>query len=85
MSIIAWLVLGLISGFIGSKIVDNRGHGVVIDIVVGIIGAFLGGGLFNFFGASGVTGFNLYSILVAVAGSVVLLAVYYSFRRSMNR
>jgi uncharacterized membrane protein YeaQ/YmgE (transglycosylase-associated protein family) len=81
MSIIAWLVLGLISGFIGSKIVGRSGDSIIGDIVVGVIGAFVGGFLFNFFGASGVTGLNLYSILVAVAGSVVLLGVYYAFRR----
>jgi uncharacterized membrane protein YeaQ/YmgE (transglycosylase-associated protein family) len=85
MSIIAWLVLGLISGFIGSKIVDNQGRGVIGDIIVGILGAFLGGFLFNLFGASGVTGLNLYSILVSVAGSVVLLWVFYTYRGSRNR
>ena len=77
MSIIAWLVLGLISGFIGSKIVTNSGKGIVVDIIVGIVGAFIGGLLFNFFGAAGVTGFNLYSVFVATMGSIVLLAVYY--------
>lgn len=84
MSIIAWLVLGLIAGFIGSKVVTNSGKGVVVDIIVGIVGAFIGGLLFNFFGASGVTGFNLYSVFVATMGSIVLLAVYYAFssRRS---
>lgn len=81
MSIIAWLLLGLISGFIGSKIVNRGGEGIVGDIVVGILGAFIGGFLFNFFGASGVTGLNLWSIAVAVAGSVVLLSVYYALRR----
>lgn len=80
MSIIAWLVLGLISGFIGSKIVDNQGKGVVGDIVIGVIGALLGGFLFSLIGATGVTGFNLWSILVAVFGSVVLLYVAHAFR-----
>lgn len=80
MSIIAWLLLGLISGFIGSKIVTNDGKGIVGDIIVGVLGAFIGGIVFNFFGASGVTGLNLYSILVASAGSVLLLAIYYGFR-----
>lgn len=82
MSIIAWLVLGLISGFIGSKIVDNRGQGFVGDIVVGVIGALLGGFLFSLIGATGVTGFNLWSIIVAVFGSVVLLALSHTFRHS---
>jgi uncharacterized membrane protein YeaQ/YmgE (transglycosylase-associated protein family) len=81
MSILAWVVLGLIAGFIGSKIVNKSGEGVVLDIVLGIIGALVGGWLFNRFGASGVTGLNLYSLLVAVIGSVVLLVVYHAIRR----
>ena len=66
MGIIAWLVLGLIAGFIASKIVNHTGSGVIMDIVLGVIGAFVGGFLFSFFGHSGVTGFNLYSALVAI-------------------
>ncbi|MFZ3332677.1 MAG: GlsB/YeaQ/YmgE family stress response membrane protein [Candidatus Acidiferrales bacterium] len=81
MSILAWIVLGLIAGFIGSKIVNKSGEGIVLDIVLGIIGAIVGGWLFNRFGASGVTGVNLYSLLVAVIGSVVLLVVYHAIRR----
>jgi uncharacterized membrane protein YeaQ/YmgE (transglycosylase-associated protein family) len=81
MSILAWIVLGLIAGFIGSKIVNKSGEGIVLDIVLGIIGALVGGWLFNRFGASGVTGVNLYSLLVAVIGSVVLLVVYHAIRR----
>jgi uncharacterized membrane protein YeaQ/YmgE (transglycosylase-associated protein family) len=80
MSIFAWLVLGLISGFIGSKIVNGRGEGFFGDIIVGVVGALLGGFLFTHFGAQGVTGLNLWSILVAVAGSVALLLVFYAFR-----
>jgi uncharacterized membrane protein YeaQ/YmgE (transglycosylase-associated protein family) len=82
MSILAWLVLGLIAGFIGSKLVNKSGEGVVLDIVLGIIGAFVGGWLFTTFGAAGVTGLNLYSMLVAVVGAVVVLVVYHTvFRR----
>jgi uncharacterized membrane protein YeaQ/YmgE (transglycosylase-associated protein family) len=82
MSIIAWLVLGLISGFIASKLVNKTGEGVVLDIVLGIIGAFVGGWLFSTFGQAGVTGLNLYSMLVAVVGAVVVLVVYHAiFRR----
>ena len=82
MSILAWLVLGLIAGFIGSKLVNKSGEGVVLDIVLGIIGAFVGGWLFTNFGAAGVTGLNLYSMLVAVVGAVVVLVVYHAvFRR----
>ncbi len=83
MNIIAWLVLGLIAGFIGSKIVNKSGEGVVLDIVLGIVGAFVGGFLFNMFGSAGVTGLNLYSLLVAVVGSIVVLVLYHMvFRRS---
>ena len=81
MSIIAWLVVGLIAGFIGSKIVNKTGEGVVLDIVLGVVGALVGGFLFNMFGAQGVDGINLYSILVAVVGSVVVLLVYHMLFR----
>ncbi len=77
MSIIAWIVLGLIAGFIGSKIVNRTGEGLVLDIVLGIVGAVVGGFLFNQFGAAGVTGLNLYSLLVAVFGAVVVLFLYH--------
>ena len=82
MSILAWIVLGLIAGFIGSKIVNKSGEGIVMDIVLGIVGALLGGWLFNRFGHAGVTGLNLYSLLVAVIGAVVLLVVYHLIRRA---
>ena len=82
MSIIGWLVLGLISGYVASKIVNNAGEGFILDIVLGIVGAFVGGWLFNTFGHSGVTGFNLYSMLVAVVGAIVVLVIYHAlFRR----
>jgi uncharacterized membrane protein YeaQ/YmgE (transglycosylase-associated protein family) len=82
MSIIAWLVLGLIAGFIASKLVNKSGEGVVLDIVLGIVGAFVGGWLFQTFGHAGVTGLNLYSMLVAVVGAVIVLVIYHAvFRR----
>jgi uncharacterized membrane protein YeaQ/YmgE (transglycosylase-associated protein family) len=81
MSILAWIVLGLIAGFIGSKIVNKRGEGVVMDIVLGIIGALVGGWLFNEIGHQGVTGLNLYSMFVAVIGSVIVLLLYHAFAR----
>ena len=82
MSFIAWIILGLISGFIASKIVNKSGDGLVIDILLGIVGAFLGGWLFNEFGMPGVTGVNLYSMLVAVVGAVLFLIIYHAiFRR----
>jgi uncharacterized membrane protein YeaQ/YmgE (transglycosylase-associated protein family) len=82
MSILAWIVLGLIAGFIGSKIVNKSGEGVLLDIILGIVGALIGGWVFNFFGAAGVTGLNLYSLLVAVIGSVLFLVVYHALRRA---
>ena len=77
MSIIGWIVLGLIAGFIGSKIVNKSGSGILLDIVLGVVGAVVGGFLFNTFGAAGVTGFNIYSMIVAVVGAVVVLVVYH--------
>jgi uncharacterized membrane protein YeaQ/YmgE (transglycosylase-associated protein family) len=76
MGILSWIVLGLVAGFIASKIVDRRGQGLWLDIGLGIVGAIIGGYLFSLFGKGGVTGLNLYSMLVAVAGSVVVLLVY---------
>jgi uncharacterized membrane protein YeaQ/YmgE (transglycosylase-associated protein family) len=82
MSFLAWIVLGLIAGFIGSKVVNKRGEGLILDIILGIIGAIAGGWLFNQFGAAGVTGLNLYSLLVAVVGAIVVLLVYHAIRRA---
>jgi uncharacterized membrane protein YeaQ/YmgE (transglycosylase-associated protein family) len=76
MSIIGWLILGLIAGFIGSKIVNSQGQGVLLNIVLGIVGAILGGLIFSAFGAQGVTGLNLYSMIVAILGSIVVLVAY---------
>ena len=77
MSIIGWIVLGLIAGFVASKIVNKTGEGLILDIVLGIVGAVVGGWLFAQFGAAGVTGFNLYSMLVAIIGAIVVLVVYH--------
>ena len=76
MGIISWIILGLIAGFIGSKIVNSEGQGFWLNIALGIVGAIVGGFLFDFFGASGVTGLNIYSMIVAVVGSVVVLLIY---------
>ena len=83
MSFLAWIVLGLIAGFIGSKIVNKQGEGLILDIILGIVGAVVGGWLFNRFGASGVTGVNLYSLLVAIVGAVVVLVIYHAIRRTI--
>jgi uncharacterized membrane protein YeaQ/YmgE (transglycosylase-associated protein family) len=76
-SIIGWLILGLIAGFIASKLVNKEGSGLVLDIVLGIIGALVGGFLFTQLGGIGITGFNLYSMLVAIIGAVIVLAIYH--------
>jgi uncharacterized membrane protein YeaQ/YmgE (transglycosylase-associated protein family) len=81
MSIVAWIVLGLLAGFIASKIVDRRGAGVAMDVVLGIVGAFVGGLLFNFIGAAGVTGFNVWSVFVSVVGAVLVLVGYHAIVR----
>ena len=82
MSFLAWIVLGLLAGFIGSKIVNKQGEGLFLDIILGIVGAVVGGWVFSLLGASGVTGLNLYSLFVAVIGSIVFLLVYHAiFRR----
>lgn len=78
MSLLAWIVLGLIAGFIGSKIVNNTGQGLIVDILLGIVGAVVGGFLFNQFGQPGVSGVNLYSLLVAIVGAVVVLWLYHA-------
>ena len=76
MGIISWIVLGLIAGFIGSKIVDSQGQGFWLNIALGVVGALVGGFLFDLFGASGVTGLNIYSMIVAIVGSIVVLVIY---------
>jgi uncharacterized membrane protein YeaQ/YmgE (transglycosylase-associated protein family) len=80
MSILAWIVVGIIGGFIGSLIVNRRGQGLVGDLFLGVIGAIVAGWAFNRFGQPGVTGINLYSILVSAAGAIVLLALYHVLR-----
>ena len=85
MSFLAWIVLGLIAGFIASKIVNKSGEGVVLDIILGIVGAVVGGWLFNTFGHVGVTGLNIYSIIVAVIGAVIVLVIYHALVRTSAR
>jgi uncharacterized membrane protein YeaQ/YmgE (transglycosylase-associated protein family) len=78
MGIISWIVIGLIAGFISSKIVNKTGEGLIRDIILGIIGAFVGGWIFTAMGAAGVTGVNIYSLFVAVIGAVVVLVAYHA-------
>ena len=77
MGIIAWIVLGLIAGFIASKIYVGSGQGLLLDIVLGIVGAVVGGYLFSALGATGVTGFNIWSMIVAIIGAVIVLWLYH--------
>lgn len=81
MSILAWILLGLIAGFIASKIVNKSGQGILLDIALGIVGAIVGGFLFTAVGATGVTGFNLYSMVVSIVGAVIVLWVYHAVAR----
>ncbi len=83
MTLLAWIVLGLAAGFIASKIVSGTGQGVVMDILLGIVGAVVGGWLFNTFGMPGLAGFNLYSLFVAVVGAIVMLVLYHFISRRL--
>jgi uncharacterized membrane protein YeaQ/YmgE (transglycosylase-associated protein family) len=76
MGIISWIILGLIAGFIGSKIVNKQGQGFWLNFALGIVGAVVGGFLFDVLGATGVTGLNIYSMIVAIIGSIVVLLIY---------
>jgi uncharacterized membrane protein YeaQ/YmgE (transglycosylase-associated protein family) len=81
MGVVAWLVLGLIAGFVASMLVNKQGEGMLMDIVLGIVGAVVGGFIAHLAGFSGITGFNIYSILIAVGGAVVVLIVYHALTR----
>jgi len=81
MGILSWIVLGAIAGWIGSMLVNKSGEGLFRDIVLGIIGGIVGGWIFAAVGSTGVTGFNLWSLFVAVVGAVVVLALYHAIVR----
>ena len=73
---LAWLIIGAVAGWLASKVLKTSGRqGLLMDIVVGILGAFLGGFLFEKFGSTGITGFNIWSLFVAFTGAVVMLVV----------
>lgn len=78
MTLLAWIVVGIIGGFIGSKVVNSRGEGLLGDLFLGVVGAIVGGWGFNEFGHSGATGINLYSILVSAVGAMVILIIYHA-------
>jgi uncharacterized membrane protein YeaQ/YmgE (transglycosylase-associated protein family) len=79
-SIIGWIILGLIAGFIASKIVNRHGEGIILDIILGIVGAVIGGWIMTALGGEGVNGFNLYSMLVAIGGAIVVLVIAHAVR-----
>jgi uncharacterized membrane protein YeaQ/YmgE (transglycosylase-associated protein family) len=83
MSLFIWILLGLVAGFLASHLVNRRGEGVVLDVLLGVVGAMIGGWLFQRFGHAGVTGMNLHSILVATAGAIVFLIAYHAIRRTV--
>ncbi|MFN8541303.1 MAG: GlsB/YeaQ/YmgE family stress response membrane protein [Thermomicrobiales bacterium] len=75
MDILAWIVLGLIAGFLASAVMRGGGFGIIGDIIVGVIGALIGGFLFSALGSTGVTGFNIWSLFVAFVGACILIAI----------
>ena len=83
MSILAWAILGIVAGFIASKIVNKSGEGLIRDLILGIIGAVVGGWLMETFGKAGVSGLNVYSLVVAVVGAIVVLVAYHAIRRAV--
>ena len=85
MSFLSWIVLGLIAGFIASKIVNKRGEGILLDIVLGIVGAIAGGWVFSLFGGSGVAGLNFSSLLIAIVGAVLVLLAYHAIEGATHR
>jgi uncharacterized membrane protein YeaQ/YmgE (transglycosylase-associated protein family) len=78
MGVVSWIILGLIAGFIGSTLVDKQGQVRWLDIALGIAGALVGGFLFDLLEAAGASGLNIYSMIVALAGALVVLLVYNS-------
>jgi uncharacterized membrane protein YeaQ/YmgE (transglycosylase-associated protein family) len=78
---IAWIILGLIAGFIASKLVNKSGSGILLDIVIGIVGAVIGGEIGAKLGLGGIDGFSLWSILLAVVGAVIVLLLYNAVAR----
>jgi len=81
MSLFVWIVLGLIAGFIASHLVNHHGDGMLLDILLGIVGAIVGGWLFHWFGREGVNGLNIHSFFVATVGAVLFLVVAHMVRR----
>lgn len=83
MSLFAWIFLGLLAGFIASHLVNHRGEGMVLDVLLGIVGAVIGGWIVHLAGHAGISRLNLYSLVVSVGGAVVFLFVYHVIRRNV--
>ena len=83
MALFIWILLGLVAGFLASHLVNHRGEGVVLDVLLGVVGAMIGGWVFQRFGHAGVTGMNIHSILVATIGAALFLIIYHAIRRTV--
>lgn len=81
MGLISWIVLGLIAGYIAHRLMGNRGQGFLMNTALGVVGAVVGGEIMTLLGGREVTGLNIYSMAVAVAGAIVVLAVVQIARR----
>jgi len=81
MGLLAWIVTGLIAGWLAGKVMKGGGYGILVDIILGILGGIVGGWIFQSVGSAGVTGFNAWSLLVAVVGSVIVLMLYHAIAR----
>jgi uncharacterized membrane protein YeaQ/YmgE (transglycosylase-associated protein family) len=77
-TVLGWIVFGLITGFVASRIVAQRGQGCILNVVLGIVGAVVGGAMFTSIGGTGITGFNVYSMFVAIIGAIMVLMVYHA-------
>ena len=81
MTLFTWIALGLLAGFISSHLVNHRGEGMILDILLGIVGAVIGGWTTHTLGYAGITSLNLYSVIVATMGAVIVLLLYHAVRR----
>ncbi|MDP2857299.1 MAG: GlsB/YeaQ/YmgE family stress response membrane protein [Bacillota bacterium] len=80
-----WVIVGIIAGYLAKSVMREGPHGIVGDLIVGVIGAFVGGWIFNYFGRAGVTGLNITSIVVAFVGAVVFLWIIRQLNRGRAR
>jgi uncharacterized membrane protein YeaQ/YmgE (transglycosylase-associated protein family) len=78
MAFVGWLAFGLLAGIIANKIVDGQRGGILLDLTLGVVGAVAGGSMFNAFGDLGIASFNIYSMVIAVVGAVIVLLTYHA-------